>query len=227
MVMNEGALKKYLLEKDIHLIGDYFKKDSFKINVSSQIDLIIKLQDVLMGYHSIEKNSILSEIGKRVDRLVVSNKKLENIISRDNLYGRLILARAKIELDKLDNIYLENIYKRAMKKDEICIDKVDETNLRVMEKVEVGKIKKISFNIVEDDFINYLLKIKKKSSKDDLKGYAEEYVDKNNLNKDSLNYINCMVNIPHEGIKYLYKNRFDLNECKDDIKKIVEKELEF
>ncbi len=225
--MNEIALKNYLLEKDVYLIGNYFKKSTSKINVSSQIDVIIKLQNVLMGYHSIEKNSILSEIGKRVDRLIVINKKLENAISKNDFYGRLVLARTKIELDKLDKLYLENIYKRGMNKDEMCIEKVDEANLRVTEKVEVGKIKKISFNIIEEDFINYLLKIKKRFNKDDLVSYSEEYVKKNNLSKESFDYINCIVNIPHESIKYLYKNRFNLNDCKDAIKKIVEKELEF
>lgn len=228
ITINQEFLKKFLLENDIYIMGKYFKNKGENIDISNHIDIIINLQKVLMRYHSIEKNSILSEIGKRVDRISVMTKKLDERFYDLSYYEKCVLDKVKEQLRKIENVDCVDIYKRGLLKDEVCIERVDESNLRVVDRMEIGKIKSINFNIVEDDFINYLSRYKKIYSKEILREYAKEYVQKANLKKNSLQYINLMVDLPIDSLKHWYKNRYEWkDENIDEFKIIAERELNF
>lgn len=228
ITINEVTLKNYLLENDVYIMGNYFKKKKNDIDILNHVDIIINLQKILMGYHSVEKNSILSEIGRRVDRIFVMTKKLDIGFNELNYYEKCVLDKVKKQLKRIEYIDYIDIYRRGMYKDEICIERVDESNLRVVDQVEIGKIKKINFNIVEEDFINYLFKYKKKCNKDALREYAKEYVRRSNLKKSSLQYINLIVDMPCESLKYWYKNRYEWDDhSRDEFRLISERELEF
>ena len=228
IAINQEVLKNFLLENDIYIIDKYFKNKRESINISNHIDIIINLQEILMRYHSIEKNSILSEIGKRVDRISVMAKKLDERFYQLNYYEKCVLDKVKDQLRKIENVDCMDIYRRGMLKDEICIERVDENNLRVVDRMEIGKIKRINFNIIEDDFINYLIRYKKIYSKEALREYAKEYVQKTNLKKNSLQYINLMVDMPIDSLKHWYKNRYEWKDGNiDEFKVIAERELNF
>ena len=92
ITINQEVLKNFLLENDIYIIDKYFKNKRESINISNHIDIIINLQEILMRYHSIEKNSILSEIGKRVDRISVMAKKLDERFYQLNYYEKCVVA---------------------------------------------------------------------------------------------------------------------------------------
>ena len=114
-----------------------------------------------------------------------------------------------------------------MLNNEFAIDRVDPANLRVDNKIQVGKIKKITFNTVEEDFINYMMKRKKVDKKNIIDDYVKQYVEKSNLEKSSLNYINIILDIPQESLRYLYKFRGEENVDYSEFKSIAENELEF
>lgn len=226
--INQEVLKSFLLENDIYIIGKYFKNKGENIDISNHIDIIINLQKVLMRYHSIEKNSILSEIGKRIDRIGVMAKKLDERFYDLSYYEKCVLDKVKEQLRKIENVDYIDLYKRGLLKDEVCIERVDESNLRVLDRMEIGKIKNINFNIIEDDFIDYLSRYKKIYSKEILREYAKEYVQKANLKKNSFQYINLMVDLPIDSLKHWYKNRYEWKgENISEFKAIAEKELNF
>ncbi len=226
--INQEVLKSFLLENDIYIIGKYFKNKGENIDISNHIDIIINLQKVLMRYHSIEKNSILSEIGKRIDRIGVMAKKLDERFYDLSYYEKCVLDKVKEQLRKIENVDYIDLYKRGLLKDEVCIERVDESNLRVLDRMEIGKIKSINFNIIEDDFIDYLSRYKKIYSKEILREYAKEYVQKSNLKKNSFQYINLMVDLPIDSLKHWYKNRYEWkSENISEFKAIAEKELNF
>ena len=228
ITINQEVLKRFLLENDIYIIGKYFKNKGENIDISNHIDIIINLQRVLMRYHSIEKNSILSEIGKRIDRIGVMAKKLDERFYDLSYYEKCVLDKVKEQLRKIENVDYIDLYKRGLLKDEVCIERVDESNLRVLDRMEIGKIKSINFNIVEDDFIDYLSRYKKIYSKEILREYAKEYVQKANLKKNSFQYINLMVDLPIDSLKHWYKNRYEWKgENISEFKVIAEKELNF
>lgn len=228
ITINQEVLKRFLLENDIYIIGKYFKNKGENIDISNHIDIIINLQKVLMRYHSIEKNSILSEIGKRIDRIGVMAKKLDERFYDLSYYEKCVLDKVKEQLRKIENVDYIDLYKRGLLKDEVCIERVDESNLRVLDRMEIGKIKSINFNIVEDDFIDYLSRYKKIYSKEILREYAKEYVQKANLKKNSFQYINLMVDLPIDSLKHWYKNRYEWKgENISEFKAIAEKELNF
>ena len=114
-----------------------------------------------------------------------------------------------------------------MLNNEFAIDRVDPANLRVDNKIQVGKIKKITFNTVEEDFINYMMKRKKVDKKNIIDDYVKQYVEKSNLEKSSLNYINIILDIPQESLRYLYKFRGEGDVDYSEFKSIAENELEF
>ena len=56
----------------------------------------------------------------------------------------------------------------------------------------------------------------------------KEYVQKTNLKKNSLQYINLMVDMPIDSLKHWYKNRYEWKDGNiDEFKVIAERELNF
>ncbi|MGL4570273.1 MAG: hypothetical protein ACRCVJ_04345 [Clostridium sp.] len=180
-----------------------------------------------MGYHSIDKNGIRSELGKRVDRIYVMTKKLEAINKRNNKYEEAVLNKCNSCIRKIEDINYRSILRRGMLKDEISIERLDPVNLRVTSQIEVGKIKRITFNTIEEDFINYMMKKKVETDKKEIEYYICEYASKANLTNSSIDYMNIILDIPQESLKYLYKFRTEENMNYDEFYKIAEKELEF
>lgn len=220
-------LKNYLLDKDVYIKDEYFKDGKKFIDIEKQIDLIINFQKILKGYTPKDKGCIRSEFGKRIDRIYVMTKKLEVIYKDKNIYEKEIIKKCNLGLKKIKEIDYREILKRGMLNNEFAIDRVDPANLRVNNKIEVGKIKKITFNTVEEDFINYMMKRKKVEKKNIIDDYVKQYVEKSNLEESSLNYINIILDIPQESLRYLYKFRGEENVDYSEFKSIAENELEF
>lgn len=220
-------LKNYLLDKDVYIRDEYFKGGKNFIDIEKQIDLIISFQKILMGYTPKDKGCIRSEFGKRIDRIYVMTKKLEVIKKDKNIYEKEIIEKCNLGLKKIEEINYREILKRGMLNGEFSIERLDPVNLRLNNKIEVGKIKKITFNTVEEDFINYMMKRKKVDKKNNIEDYINQYIEKFNLKKSSLNYINIILDIPQESLRYLYKFRGEENVDYSEFKSIVENELEF
>ena len=70
--------------------------------------------------------------------------------------GEKLLNRVDKAIEDLKEIDYLGIIKRSMKKNEICLGRVDEGNLRVVEAIEVGSLKGATYNLVEEDIYNYL-----------------------------------------------------------------------
>ncbi|MDU2664934.1 MAG: hypothetical protein E7C45_08305, partial [Clostridium perfringens] len=63
----------------------------------------------------------------------------------------------------------------------------------------------IKFNMVEEDYYNYLKKIRG-NYKDELKDLLLEVVKKENLDFKSYVYINSLINYPYNSMRYLQNN---------------------
>ena len=115
--------------------------------------------------------------------------------------GEEIINQGYRALKKLNNINFIEIIKRSMNRGEICLGRTDEGNLRKSSSIEIGKIKNISYNLIEEDAYNYLKKIKRKDKTIDVKNYIDEFVSINKLDKNSYEYINILLNIPSDTMK--------------------------
>ena len=72
-----------------------------------------------------------------------------------------------------------------------------------------------------------MMKRKKLDKKNIIDDYVKQYVEKSNLEESSLNYINIILDIPQESLRYLYKFRGEENVDYSEFKSIAENELEF
>lgn len=184
-----------------------------------QIKLIVSVQNTLAGYYG-DATRIGSTIGKKIEGVKVDLKRLrrdlhelaekkdKNIMDEFLLEnGESLVSRGEEGLSTLKNIDYISIIKRSMKKNEICLGRVDENNIRVFERIEIGSIKNISFNLIEEDMCEYLRKLRRKNIEIDLDKFINEYARLSYLSKDSIEYIKILLSIPQDSLKQWYRYR--------------------
>lgn len=212
--MERENLKKYLAQNDIYVMDNnfYFNKDEYTLEeIKKHIIIINAIHKILMKFYSYENIGVKSTIGKNIEKLKLDIKRLRRSIinieiknSMDEfifLNGNSILNQAEDAISRLKKINYIDLIRRAMKKNEICLGKVDETNIRVMDRIEIGTINEISYNLVEDDICNYIRKLKKSSYEDNFNEVVDWYIKVAKLNNTSKDYINTMLLIPIDSIK--------------------------
>lgn len=215
--MDELCINEYLNIKGITIVGKYFNydKNTDKKDITSQINLIVELHKTLIGCNFNGVSRIKSTIGKEVEDYKVQIKKLQRhydyTVSKlcPNEVDKLILTNGKIMLEQakgsLNHIYGHNylgIIKRSMNREEICIDKVDRNNLRKNEgKIEIGIIKDITYNLVEEDLYNYIKKLQKKQVDIDEEELIKLFVHASHLSFNSFDYLRGLCSYPRDFFK--------------------------
>lgn len=214
--MEEKGISKYLRENDILVKDCVFSvsKEYTEEEAIKQIILINSVHRILMRYYDNVDYRIDCSIGKKAQKIKVDIKKAkkhlyELEIKKDkNIMDKFLLESGQDILlaaeDAIKNIYKLNyieLIKRSMKKNEICLGKVDEANIRVSDEIEIGNIKGLTYNLVEEDIFNYLIKIKRKNKNIDIEKLICRYIEVSNLGKDSEEYIYYLISIPSDSIK--------------------------
>lgn len=218
-------LRDYLLENGVIVTDRAFRsaKEYKDEDILKQIILIRNLHNILMRYSIYETTRINSTIGKQIESIKVELKKcrmnLNEIYCKNEKntmdkfllsHGDLVLKSAQNAIISLKEIDYIGIIKRSMKKNEICLGRVDEGNLRAYEGIEIGSIKDISYNLVEDDIYNYLRKVRRKSPrKNNLKMHISKYIDDVFLGENSREYLLILLSIPLDTIKNWRKYRLN------------------
>lgn len=249
--VEELLINQYLRKKGIAVNGKYFSSDRIidKKNVISQIELIVELHKTLIGCKFDEISRIKSTIGKEVEAYKVQIKKLQMhydyIVSKAyaNEIEKLILSEGKIMLKQakkaLNYIYEHDYYgviKRSMNREEICIGRVDRSNLRkAYGEIQIGTTKAMSYNLVEEDLYNYIKKLQRRDTDIEEEELIRAFVYKSHLSFNSLGYLKGLCSYPRDFLKAWNKykerkketNLFDLDiiEDKNDKKKKTDEEV--
>jgi hypothetical protein len=228
----------YLNIRGITIMDKYFSYDKsmHKKDIKSQINLIVELHKTLIGCNFNELSRIKSTIGKEVELYKVQIKKLQNhyddIVNKPftNEVEKVILQNGKVMLKKaneaLNYIYEHDYFgviKRSMNREEICIGKVDSSNLRRKEgQLEIGIIKGISYNLVEEDLYSYIKKLQRKQVNIDEEELIKLFVHGSHLSFNSFNYLRGLCSYPKDFLrlweKYMNSKRKSINEI--NMKKI-------
>lgn len=213
-----------MLENDIVVAEEYFRgyRGVTEEDISCQFIVIQSVHKVLAGYYCSGLTRINSSIGKRVESIKVMQKILnKDIALRGDIKdtncmdlfilenGEKLLNRVDKAIEDLKEIDYLGIIKRSMKKNEICLGRVDEGNLRVVEAIEVGSLKGATYNLVEEDIYNYLKRIKRRDKKGNLDKYIDEYIRLSHLNKHSKDYISILLSIPYDSLKQWYRYKYN------------------
>lgn len=122
-------------------------------------------------------------------------------------YGEDLIKKGEFRISLLKDINYIGIIQRSMKKNEICLGRADESNLRVFERLEIGSIKGVSYNLLEEDMYSYLRRLRRRNSDLDLRKFIEEFVSLSYLNKDSIEYIKILLSIPNDTFKQWQRYR--------------------
>ena len=215
--MDESSVNEYLNIRKITIIGQYFNydKNMNRKDIISQINLIVELHKTLIGCDFNGLSRIKSTIGKEVEDYKVQIKKLQRhydyIVSKPctNEVEKLILSDGKIMLkqakEALNHIYGHDYFgviKRSMNREEICIGKVDRNNLRKNEgKIEIGTIKGMTYNLVEEDLYNYIKKLQRKQFDIDEEELIKLFVHGSHLSFNSFDYLRGLCSYPKDFLK--------------------------
>ncbi len=215
-------------ERDILVNNKYFRsiKDINDEHIEQQIVLIENLHKIFLEYKGYGATRINSIVGKRIENIKVIIKRLKKDLQKRQqlLYlndmdsfilenGEGILARGEEGLSYLKDIDYIGIIKRSMKKNEITLGRTDERNLIVTSNLEIGSLKNVSYNLVEEDIYDYLRRVRIKRHNIDLEKYINKYIDSAYLSKDSKYYIELLLMIPYEALRIW--NRYINNKSED------------
>ncbi|MDY4078489.1 MAG: hypothetical protein SOY42_06850 [Clostridium sp.] len=219
-IISNLTLKEYLLENDILVGDDYFKgiRDINEKKVMEQIIIIQNAHKILSGYNCYGITRINSTIGRRVEHIKVMLKRLRKDLERRDSYkeinpmdkfilsnGNKILSKGEMGINALKEVDYIGIIKRSMKKNEIALGRVDEKNLRVTNELEIGTLKNISYNLVEEDVYDYLKRVRIKNKKISLEKCIDKYIESSHLSDDSRDYIYILLMIPYGTLNLWYK----------------------
>ncbi|MBU5487927.1 hypothetical protein KQI77_07055 [Clostridium sp. MSJ-8] len=204
---------EYLQDKDVVVCNRTFK-DSFienEENIYNQIITAHELHRILMGYYINGTTRISSTVGKKIektkvilkileDEMIKNKEKSNNDLMKNFLLenGENIIKKAKEGLMKVECISYRELIKRSMRKNEMCLGKIDRSNLRVRESIEIGRVKYISYNMVEEDIYSYIKQLNINGNKEK---YIDFYVDIAKLTEKSKQYILALMSIPMDTLK--------------------------
>ena len=215
--MDESLIKEYLSEKRITIIGEYFHHDKniTHKDIVSQINLMVELHKILVGCCFNGLSGIKSTIGKEIEDYKVQIKKLERYYyhminqSCSNDVDRFILANGKTMLKKakeaVNYIYEHDYFgviKRSMNREELCLGKVQPNNLRRNEdKIEIGMIKDMTYNLVEEDLYNYIKKLQRSEVNMQEEDLIKVFIYESHLSFSSFDYLRGICSYPRDFLK--------------------------
>lgn len=215
--IDESMIREYLNKEGVNVANHYFpyKKDLNIKEINSQIDLIGDIHKILMKCKFNGLSRIESKIGREIEGYKVQLKR----IKRD--YNELIMKINKNDIDKflifegkkmiiqgssaIESIYDNNyfsIIERSMNRREICLGRVDGGNLRKeSEKLEVGFLRGIAYNLIEEDIYKYIKKIKRRNALLEEEEIIDYFVRRSHLAYSSINYLKGLCAYPKDFLK--------------------------
>ncbi|MGL4774433.1 MAG: hypothetical protein ACRC2K_12775 [Clostridium sp.] len=200
-----------------------------------QVQVIAYIHRLLMSYPDSGGSNILSVLGKRVEDYKVLSKKFKRYLkelNNDNetndfilRVGEKVLKRAEDVLNSIDYKNYFSMINRSMVRNELVLGRVDSSNLRVLESVEIGDLKKISYNLVEDDLIEYILKLRKKGYVFSEDIIINKFIIASRLDDSSGEYIRNLIEFPIDTLKVIEKYRLNKKGLSDsEYLKIIKNE---
>ena len=222
--INELSFSEYFESKGIVVVGKYFPHSTEfgRKSYENQISTMVEFHKLLINCTFDGLSKFGSTIGREIENYKVQLKKVQRnykiLLDKGskNDVEKLFLSEGKRMIDKgrmsvdyiCNNGYLD-IIKRSMNREEICIGRADEGNLRkVNGKFEIGVIKSMSYNLVEEDLYKYIKRIQKKEIKIDEEEFIRCFVHQSHLSLSSINYLKGLCTYPRDFFKTWekYKN---------------------
>jgi hypothetical protein len=197
---------------------DYFDENYLKSiekidknKVINQINTLTKFHKSTMGCF-LPQNIVKNKIGKTVLYNRTALRKLSLYLkegynpksSFEELLQEKSAEMIKRAENSLNHIYIGDyleLIKRSMKRNEICINNPYFNNIRKNGKIEILSSDNISYDMVEIDGLSFLIKLKGKKNKFDYKELIKYFIESENLNKESCDFIEALLSYPYNFMK--------------------------
>ena len=245
--INEFSIKNNLRSKGIDVLEESFrcKKELDRQDIKDQVNLIVDVHKIIAGCRFEGFTRIRSIIGKELEEYKTMLRKLQknyeflSSCGLENNMEKAILCEGKMLLNQGREAisYIEShgyipIIERSMNREEICIGRCDESNLRKSNgRIEISTIKRLTYNIIEEDLYKYIKKIQRKQVDFNVEDMVKQYVYGSHLSRDSIHYLNGLLSYPRDSIRIWYKyienkNEKDTEEVLRQFKKSISYEGE-
>lgn len=217
------AIDKFLNEQGIrHVETKRMKMKTYNI------DDLKNYIDILGEFHSRTSNisgehllSLPSNLGKNIRRLIIQERKnykyfvdikknndiddFDKIVVSDcmNIFEDAYKIIHDINSDK---DYLKLLY-RSMCNNEVCVGDGNIENIFIDDGLCISNTQKICIDMIEWDFINLVVKMKKRRIYLDYDLLTDIYVKNESLDDTSREFINKMIHYPWEFMKICQRKR--------------------
>ena len=223
-----------LEEKGIYIVDDKIKYDREEKNYFKQIENIYLFNKAISPYINNTLPRIGASIGKEINsyelQIIFIERYVKSLELKKDLslvdyylikYAVGILELGKRSINHIYNNNYKNLIERSMINYEVCLGRVDENNLNVVDnKIFIKNYNYLTYNLKEHDIYSYIKRLKRKKIDKNLEEVIKYYIDISGLNEDSKEYIRGLASYPNEHLRVIEKyilKRIDL-----DVDKIIE-----
>ena len=223
-----------LEEKGIYIVDDKIKYDREEKNYFKQIENIYLFNKAISPYINNTLPRIGASIGKEINsyelQIIFIERYVKSLELKKDLslvdyylikYAVGILELGKRSINHIYNNNYKNLIERSMINYEVCLSRVDENNLNVVDnKIFIKNYNYLTYNLKEHDIYSYIKRLKRKKIDKDLEEVIKYYIDISGLNENSKEYIRGLASYPNEQLRVIEKyilKRIDL-----DVDKIIE-----
>lgn len=212
--------RSYIMSKGIYefkKINESLPKDYTEENIYSHINIIYDLHERLKGCsipttnltNKVVEDFKIAELFLRqdIERYKIDPKnKFEMDVSK---FGPKILERVQRILNVIEENEYESLILRSLKNKEICVYNVSLNQIYKdgNSHIYVKNINDFCENMLEYDYIKFLIKIKRITSNVDFHKYCAYICGKEEFRVDSYNFILACISFPYEFTRIISKYR--------------------
>ena len=249
---NIAKKRKVPFEKFLSSRGIVVKENNNKLQLSSiteekifdQLEIIHTFHNEAMEYNSIGSKYIRNKIGKSIEKYKINIRSLKRDVngfamkSSLNEFENLLIdcsdkyiERAEKCIDLIMNSNYIGLIKRSMRRFEICLGNTYFTNLTRDKEIQIGTLKRCSYNMIEMDGVYFINKLKRNGYKMDYNILINKFCQVEGLTESSAEFIRALISYPHEYMKCVERYRenkkaWTINEFKINLYNSMKKDGE-
>lgn len=214
-------LKEYFTEKGIKLVNTFELDNNSCFDVENHIKVLGEFHNKVKGFNYHVSKCITNNLGKNIEEKKVEIKKNKRFMEEhksEKIYENMyyIIKQAENSIEKVyESNYLELI-NRSMRNFEMCIGNSSYSNIIKKSEIEILSIEKCSYDMLENDGVYFLSKLKNKDSKIDYKSLIKLYCKEEKLDENSENYMIAVLSYPKESMKKISKYRLNKKSWNQD-----------
>lgn len=245
--LKKMSFEQYLSENNINVVENdnkvMLQSISEKI-IKEQLEGINVFHKVAMEYTAISNKFIRNKLGKSVEKYKLNLKNLKRDIKSFSLSNSInefenilidtsekYIERSEKCLSAVNSSDYIALLKRSMRRYEITLGNTYFTNLRYVDNIEIGTLKRCAYNMVEIDGVYFINKLKRNGYKTDYKNLVDKFCEIEELGENSSKFMRALISYPHEYMKCVERYRknkkgFTIDDFKLCLERSIEKDGE-